>query len=98
MKKEIDWTKISDDDARLATAIAKRAVAEGDDRSALDIAMDIEATHMNTPLRLAELLEADRFNFLHDINGIRRHLNRMNGELEGFFVPRFALPVAQEAR
>lgn len=32
----------------------------------------------------------DDFNFLHDIGGISRHINRGTGVLEDFFVPRSA--------
>jgi hypothetical protein len=54
--------------------------------------MDICATHRNgCPLRLADLLNADAFNFNHDIAGIARHINRKDGTLGGCFVPRFAV-------
>lgn len=56
----------------------------------MDVEMDLSATHATCPLRLAELADADDFNFSHDMGGIRRHLNRQTGELEDFFVPRFA--------
>jgi hypothetical protein len=53
--------------------------------------MDIEAAHCNgNPLKLKELLEADDSNFMHDVLGIRRHINRKTGELEDCFVPRYA--------
>ena len=54
------------------------------------LTMDISATHRLCPLKLQELLDADDFNFNHDLLGIRRHLNRETGELEDFFLPRFA--------
>lgn len=58
----------------------------------IDIEMDIIATHLNgRPLRLQELLDADDFNFAHDVFGIHRHLDRETGELGGCFVPRFAV-------
>jgi len=60
-------------------------------RPFIDIAMDLEATHCNgNPLKLQELLEADDFNFTHDILGIQRHLNRTTGQLENCFVPRYS--------
>lgn len=59
----------------------------------LHIRMDVSACHASgCPLRLDDLLAADDFNFMHDIAGIDRHLNRETGELEGFFRPRFARP------
>ena len=45
--------------------------------SRMTCVMDITATHLNgNPLRLAALLAADDFNFMHDVCGIARHLNR----------------------
>lgn len=61
----------------------------------MDWRMDITATHANgNPLRLSDLLDADDFNFAHDVFGISRHLDRDTGKLTGFFRPRFsqALP------
>ena len=95
---QIIW-KVSEKDQDLAHEIAKRAVewiAASDVEitySLLHAEMDILATHANgNPLKLQELLDADEDNFLHDVFGIRRHLNRRTGELEDFFVPRFSQP------
>lgn len=56
----------------------------------MEAMMDINACHSNgNPLRLKDLLEADNFNFMHDVFGIRRHINRETGELENLFSPRF---------
>ncbi len=55
-----------------------------------ELEMDLTAVHLNIcKLRLDELLNADEFNFAHDILGIRRHLNRQTCELERCFIPRF---------
>lgn len=71
--------------------VGRAGMMFGKDYKALDIDMDITATHCNgMPLRLADLLLADDFNFAHDLLGIRKHLNRTTGELENCFVPRFA--------
>ncbi len=52
--------------------------------------MDLTACHANgCPLRLKDLLDADDFNFAHDIFGLLRHLNRDTGKLENCFLPRF---------
>lgn len=80
---------------KLARKIARRARALllglGVDRPALDIDMDVVATHCNgNPLRLEDLLGADDFNLLHDISGIARHLNRETGRIENHFRPRFS--------
>lgn len=74
--------------AHRAVRVARRA---GVEYKLSDASMDINAVHSNgTPMRLQELLEADDFNFNHDVFGIRRHLDRQTGQLRNFFVPRFA--------
>lgn len=56
----------------------------------LSATMDVTATHLNgCPLRLRDLLEADDFNFAHDVGGITRHLDRTTGKLTNCFLPRF---------
>lgn len=53
--------------------------------------MDLMATNANgCPLDLKKLLKADDFNFLHDIAGIAKHLDRTTGKLQNLFVPRCA--------
>ena len=57
----------------------------------MDATMDIKACHANgNPLLLRELLNADDFNFAHDVFGIRRHLDRSTGQLGDCFLPRFS--------
>jgi hypothetical protein len=58
----------------------------------LSLMMDLEACHCNgCPLDLVSLLEAARdVDLVHDVAGIRRHLNRETGKLEEFFRPRYA--------
>lgn len=78
----------------LCTKIAQRAVAlavkHGIKYKMMDASMDIEAAHCNgNPLRLADLLEADDFNFAHDVFGIRRHIDRETGKLGDCFSPRY---------
>lgn len=85
-------------DAKVIRKIATRARAletahGGRARTAMDWWMDITAAHANgNPLRLAELLKTDDFNFMHDVFGICRHLDRRSGQLTGFFSPRFSQP------
>ena len=82
----------------LIKKIADRAftMAEGKDVDSdykTTVMRDVTATHANgCPLRLERLLEADDFNFAHDIHGINRHLDHDTGELTGFFLPRAAAP------
>ncbi len=53
------------------------------------IVMDLAATHANgNPLRLADLRDADDFNFAHDMSGICNCLDRETGTLTGGFSPR----------
>lgn len=65
-------------------------------RSILEWTMDFAAVHLNgNPLRLADLREADDFNFAHDAFGIARHLDRddaspTGGQLLDCFSPRFS--------
>jgi hypothetical protein len=55
------------------------------------LTMDITAVHANgNPLRLADLLAADDFNFTHDVYSIVRHIDRKSGQLGDCFVPRFS--------
>lgn len=58
----------------------------------LSLMMDLTACHANgNPLRLADLANTkDDFSFIHDVGGIRQHLNRDTGQLEDFFSPRFS--------
>jgi hypothetical protein len=51
---------------------------------------DIDACHSNwCPLRLADLLAADDWNFAHDIQGIRDNLDPYTGKMLLPFLPRF---------
>lgn len=91
----VSWD-VSREDAALVRRIVTRAAKlspawrpSRDER--LSLTMDIEATHANgCPLRLADLLAADDFNFAHDVWGIQRHINRTTGKLGNCFRPRFA--------
>lgn len=87
-------------DAKLIHLIAKRAIDEGiyAPRNLMEADMDITAVHCNgNPLRLEELLGADKFNFDHDIYGIRNHIDRKTGKLLFCFVPRYSKPERKRA-
>jgi hypothetical protein len=82
---------VSAEDGKIIAAIVVRAASKMNIGSKLDLVMDLTACHANgCPLKLRELLEADDFNFAHDIRGIQSHLNRRTGELTDCFCPRFA--------
>ena len=70
--------------------IVTRAKSLFPERDAMDIRMDLLAAHTNCPLKLKELRDADNLNFMHDIAGINRHLNRQTFQLEDCFRPRYA--------
>lgn len=76
--------------------IADRAVslyAQHDVRAErMDVLMDMMCVHGQIQkLRLADLLVADDFNFLHDVGGINRHLDREHYLLTDHFSPRFSV-------
>ena len=58
----------------------------------LDMMLDMEYANRDCPLKLQELLNADEFDFWHDIFGIYKNLNRQTKKLENCFVPRYAKP------
>jgi hypothetical protein len=56
-----------------------------------NVILDITVCHFGPQrLRLDDLLAADDFNFLHDVAGINRHLDRDRNELKDCFTPRFS--------
>lgn len=94
--------EIDGDDVRKIHRIAMRAAKELSEVDAvhrndptfdiLSCEMDLTVVHATVGLRLDDLIEAEPFNFWHDISGIERHLNRDTGELENCFLPRYAAP------
>lgn len=93
----INW-KVSKTDALKIAQIVTRAIEEYckldmDPPDRLSLQMDITAVHCNgCRLRLDDWLAADTFNFMHDIGGIQRHVDRDTGKLQGWFLPRFSKP------
>lgn len=69
----------------------------------MSLEMDLAAVHCNgCELDFKKLLEFDDFNFVHDIDGIMRNLDRdddspTGGQLLHCFLPRCALPQRREA-
>lgn len=73
--------------------IAKRAENEGlYQGERVSLLMDIESADKKFNLRLDEWLNADEFNFSHDLVGIVNNIVRTEYPATdfGFFVPRFA--------
>jgi len=56
----------------------------------LSLFMDLECAVDQSNLRLKDFLNADSFNFTHDVVGIQNNINRETKEFENCFVPRFA--------
>ncbi len=83
---------ISARDALLVKKIVKRlAGMSPTQRDPMEYRMDLTAAHANgCPMDFERLLGADDFNFLHDVFGIERHLDRATGKLQNSFHPRFA--------
>lgn len=57
---------------------------------ALDLSMDLIVANRSNPMNLHRLFEADAPNFVHDVFGIRNHLDRNSGDLLDCFSPRFS--------
>lgn len=92
----VQFAIFTPNEQQTVNAIVERAIEADIYDDAVGAHMDISATHFHCPLRLADLLDADQFNFAHDMRGIQRHLNRRTGKLENFFLPRFAQPTPTE--
>ncbi len=95
MGKEISF-KTSAEDHSLIERIADRAfplIGRYNSMDRLSFIMDITAIHANTcKLNLQKLLDAEDFNFFHDVYGIVANINRETGELENCFDPRCSVP------
>lgn len=102
----INWT-IGVTDAELINKVVKRALNLGivKKRPAgrrtrvdgiydpLSCDMDLTACHLNgMALDLNKLMEFPDFDFMHDICGIARHINRETGKIEDLFMPRCSRP------
>ncbi len=85
---------VSKQDMRTIFEIADRAMGLSDlhrnQFTKLDLVMDLTAVHETSPLRLDDLLTADQVNFVHDIFGSVRNLNRETRQLENCWTPRYS--------
>lgn len=80
---------VSDSDEKIIHDIAIRATNLTN--GALDFltcSMDLSACHNANSLNLQKLLTLPDADFIHDVLGINRHLDRENGELKDCFWPR----------
>lgn len=92
----INWDALSKEEIILIDKIVKRAFNEmtgvwlGADMFSVN--MDIAGAHIDTPLKLQELLESPLRDFAHDVAGIISHFNRVEKRLMKGFCPRYAQP------
>ena len=94
--KPITFSVSREDDA-LITQIARRCVrrawAKLERYEFRTVFMDVTACHANgCPLELKKLLDSPVGDFDHDLEGIRRHIDRSTGRLQDCFAPRCSLP------
>ena len=88
-RRTLGWNRaITQRDSAIIFEIAKRAARELP-YGKVTVAMDLEVVHERTPLDLERFLNADFADFVHDIVGIYRHIDRPTGNLGGCFSPRF---------
>lgn len=84
----INWD-CKKEDHELISKIVDRVIKEQPFIKKMDLSMDIAAVHCNgNKLDLEKLLNADNFNFNHDVFGIMRHIDRTTGKLQDCFLPR----------
>lgn len=87
---------VGKEESKTISLIVRRAIAEATLAKLpridpLQLEMDITATHCNgNPLRLEDMLTAPVMDLMHDIVGIRRHLDRKTGKLGDCFSPRYS--------
>lgn len=77
-------------DLQTATKIAQRAVNGGVIRPSkvLTLLIDLDKAVEHLDLDLDRLLNADPWDFVHDINGIQAHIDRSTETFDGHFLPR----------
>lgn len=72
-------------------SITKRAKRELNDVrvGGVETLCYIAEVHLDQPLRLHDLLDADNFNFAHDVLGILRHWDHEQRVMRDCFRPRY---------
>jgi hypothetical protein len=78
---------------RFGKWLNEQGVFDFDADAKLSLVMDLRAAdgvNGNKKIDFERLLAADDFNFIHDVGGIQRHMNRETGKLENCFLPRCA--------
>lgn len=77
-------------DLQTATKVAQRAVNGGLIRPSkvLTLLIDLDKAVEHLDLDLDRLLNADPWDFVHDLNGIQAHIDRSTEEFVGDWLPR----------
>lgn len=91
--KSFNWKTSPEDQAlvRRIVARANRYAARNRQEPIEDLDMDLIACHNNgCELDLRGLLDAEAFDFVHDVHGIHHHLDRRTGRLVDHFEPRYS--------
>lgn len=81
-------------DGRLIRRIVRRAQRNHPNMVPDPLALELDLCAVHTRgggLRLRELLQAETFDFVHDIGGISLNIDRNSGTLLHHFSPRFAV-------
>lgn len=88
----MEESKMNKEKMDIYVKICERAEKQGYEGERFSLMMDIESADNTFSLRLEDWLNADDFNFAHDINSIINNINRDKFPATnfGFFVPRFA--------
>lgn len=88
---QINWNCTKEEN-KLISKITNRVIKKHKSIKKMDLNMDVMAIHCNdVKLDLEKLLNADDFNFYHDIFGIMRHIDRSSGKLQDCFLPRCSI-------
>jgi len=86
-----DLTKKAELD--IISAICNRALkASPGIGKKLDLFMDIDYAHQDSPMDLQKLLDFDDGNFMHDVTGIVANFNRQTKTMDNCFLPRSSVP------
>ena len=92
MKKDrYSFLEVSEETKKKVSEITRRAMLQNlNFNDSLSLEMDLLFAHQEFNLRLDDLLEADDFNFHHDIYGIQISLDRRKLKFINHFVPRYS--------
>lgn len=76
--------------AKIADRAEELGIMERSQR--MTVMIDLQACHANDcKIDFERLLDAEPYDFSHDVVGISNHINRDTGKLENCFLPRFAI-------